>query len=62
MPRALLEDLIITLDKDNNNELDYKELSKGLEQFRVERRRTDLSLASTLGEKKTVWNLSDLSL
>uniref|UniRef100_A0A1I8GJL7 EF-hand domain-containing protein n=1 Tax=Macrostomum lignano TaxID=282301 RepID=A0A1I8GJL7_9PLAT len=38
LPEPLLEDMIITLDQDNNNQLDYRELAQGLEQYRRERR------------------------
>ncbi|XP_074644628.1 EF-hand calcium-binding domain-containing protein 12-like [Tubulanus polymorphus] len=36
----LLEDLIMSLDSDMNNELDYRELAKGISQFKQEQRQT----------------------
>ena len=38
LTEAQLEDLIIALDVDNNDQLDYRELAQGVEAYRVDER------------------------
>ena len=56
MSEALLEDLILSLDTDFDNNLDYKELARGLELWKRERRenrRKELSRTSSASSVKT---------
>ncbi|XP_013411229.1 uncharacterized protein LOC106174281 [Lingula anatina] len=42
----LLEDLMLALDTDLNDELDYKELAMGLDQYKIERRESQKKMGS----------------
>ncbi|XP_062585713.1 uncharacterized protein LOC134247355 [Saccostrea cucullata] len=56
MSEALLEDMILSLDMDYDNNLDYKELSKGLSFWKRERRenrRKQISRESTMDSLKS---------
>lgn len=56
MSEALLEDMILSLDIDYDNNLDYKELAKGLSFWKKERRenrRKQISRESTMDSFKS---------
>ena len=50
----LLEDLLLALDKDMDDELDYKELSKGMELWKHEKMETRRRGESSASAGRTV--------